>query len=293
MPGRQLFAGETPGPLLVRNIVRATGEERWLIVRSSPITDPESGRILYAVNVFENITEVKRVQLAESFMAQASRVLASSLDYAETLQRIARLAVPQIADWCAVELVNEKDEIERVAVHHPDPAKLELAEQLNRDYRPSLDEPAGVPEVIRTGEARIYTDIPADALAQYARDNQHLELLSAIGATAVIIVPMIGATGPIGAITLVSAESMRRLSPAISRSPNVSAAVPAPRWKTLACTPSAHASHKPSSRRCCQSRCPRSRASRSTRATAPRASSTKSAATSTTSSTTGRIAGCS
>ena len=213
MPGRRLFEGEIPGPLLVRNIVRATGEERWLIVRSSPIADPESGRVLYVVNVFENITEVKRVQLAESFMAQASRVLASSLDYAETLQRIARLAVPQIADWCAVELVNEKDEIERVAVHHPDPAKLELAEQLNRDYRPSLDEPAGVPEVIRTGEARIYTDIPADALAQYARDNQHLELLSAIGATAVIIVPMIGATGPIGAITLVSAESMRRLSP--------------------------------------------------------------------------------
>ncbi len=213
MPGRQLFAGETPGPLLVRNIVLATGEERWLIVSSSPIADPESGRILYVVNVFENITEVKRVQLAESFMAQASRVLASSLDYAETLQRIARLAVPQIADWCAVELVNEKDEIERVAVHHPDPAKLELAERLDRDYRPSLDEPAGVPEVIRTGEARIYTDIPADALAQYARDNQHLELLSAIGATSVIIVPMIGATGPIGAITLVSAESMRRLSP--------------------------------------------------------------------------------
>jgi PAS domain S-box-containing protein len=214
MPGRQLFAGETPGPLLVRNIVRATGEERWLIVRSSPITDPANGSVLYAVNVFENITEVKRVQLAESFMAEASRVLASSLDYGETLQRIARLAVPQIADWCAVDLVNEEGEIERVAVHHPDPRKLELAERLNRDYRPSLDEPAGVPEVIRAGEARIYTDIPADALAEYARDNQHFELLSAIGATAVILVPMIGATGPIGAITLVSAESMRRLSPA-------------------------------------------------------------------------------
>ena len=98
MPGRRLFKGERPQPLLVRNIVRATGEERWLIVRSSPVTDPESGRVLFAVNVFENITEVKRAQLAESFMAEASRVLASSMDYAETLQRIARLAVPQIAD---------------------------------------------------------------------------------------------------------------------------------------------------------------------------------------------------
>ncbi|MCW3067899.1 MAG: hypothetical protein JWL67_524, partial [Solirubrobacterales bacterium] len=73
MPSRRLFAGERPGPLLVRNVVRATGEERWLVVRSSPIVDEKTGDVLYAVNVFENITGVKRVQLAESFMAEASR----------------------------------------------------------------------------------------------------------------------------------------------------------------------------------------------------------------------------
>ncbi len=214
MPGRRLFEGEQPEPLLVRNIVRATGEERWLIVRSSPIREPGTEHVLYAVNVFENITDVKRVELAESFMAEASRVLASSMDYGETLQRVARLAVPQIADWCTVDLLTEQGEIERVAVHHADPARLVLAEQLDRGYRPALGESAGVPEVIRTGQARIFTDIQPDALAAYARDNQHLELLSAIGATAVIIVPMAGATKTIGAITLVSAESARRLSPA-------------------------------------------------------------------------------
>jgi PAS domain S-box-containing protein len=214
MPGRRLFKGERPDPLLVRNIVRATGEERWLIVRSTPISEPDSGRVLYAVNVFENITEVKRVERAESFMAEASRVLASSMDYGETLKRVAQLAVPQIADWCAVDLLSEQDTIERVAVHHSDPARLALAEELDRGYRPALDEPAGVPEVIRTGEARIFTDIQPDALAAYARDNEHLELLSAIGATAVIIVPMAGPTKTIGAITLVSAESARRLSSA-------------------------------------------------------------------------------
>jgi PAS domain S-box-containing protein len=214
MPARRLFRGEQPEPLLVRNIVRATGEERWLIVRSSPITDPQSGRILYAVNVFENITAVKRAQLAEKFMAEASRVLASSMDYAETLQRVARLAVPQIADWCAVDILSERGEIERVAVHHRDPEKLELARRLDLDYRPALDEPGGVPEVIRTGEARIVTDIPADALSAYARDAEHLRLLRAIEATAVIIVPMAGATRTIGAITLASSESLRRLSSA-------------------------------------------------------------------------------
>jgi PAS domain S-box-containing protein len=212
MPGRRLFAGEHPEPLLVRNIVRATGEERWIIVRASPVIDPETGRMLYAVNVFENITAVKRVQLAESFMAGASRVLASSMDYSETLKRVARLTVPQLASWCAIDLLNERGEIERVAIQHSDEAMVELAERLNREYRPSPDEPGGVPEVIRTGEARVYTDILPDALARYARDNKHLEMLSAIGATAVIIVPMIGAAGTIGAITLVSAGEDRRLS---------------------------------------------------------------------------------
>jgi PAS domain S-box-containing protein len=213
MPGRRLFRGERPEPLLVRNIVRATGEERWLIVRSSPVEDPDTGRIAYAVNVFENITEVKRAQLAESFMAEASRVLASSMEYGETLQRVAQLAVPQIADWCRVDVVGERGGIERVAVHHADPAKLVLAQRLDSVYRPKLDDPTGVPEVIRTGEALIVTDIQPDALAAYAHGPEHLELLRAIGARAVIIVPMVGATGAIGAITLVSSESIRRLSP--------------------------------------------------------------------------------
>lgn len=212
MPGRRLFAGEQVQPLLVRNIVRATGEERWIIVRSSPVLDPDSGELLYVVNVFENITEVKRVQLAESFMSEASRVLASSLDYGETLRRVARLAVPVVASWCAVDVIGEHGEIERVAVHHPDPEMVALAEQLNRDYSLSLQEPTGAPEVIRTGEARVYTDIAPDALAEYARDHEHLRLLAAIGATAVIIVPMIGADRVTGAITLVSSGQDRRLN---------------------------------------------------------------------------------
>ena len=214
MPGRRLFAGEDPEPLLVRNVVRATGEERWLIVRSSAVLDPESGRILYVVNVFENITEVKRAQLAESFMAEASRMLSSSLEYSETLQRIARLAVPRIADWCAVDVLDEHGGIERVAIHHSDPRRMALAEQLDRGYRPALHERLGVPDVIRTGEARLYAEIDPDALAAYARDDAHLALLQAIGARAVIIVPLAAPANTLGAITLICAESMRRFTDA-------------------------------------------------------------------------------
>jgi PAS domain S-box-containing protein len=214
MPSRRVFAGEQPEPLLVRNIVRATGEERWLIARSSAIVDPDNGRTRYAVNVFENITQVKRMQLAEGFMAEASTVLASSMDYAETLQRIARLAVPQIADWCAVDVLDERGEIERVAVHHGDPRKLELAERIEHGYHPQPQDLLGVPEVIRSGRARLYADIDPDALAAYARDSAHLELLQAIEARAVIIVPLAAPSRTLGAITLISSESGRRLTQA-------------------------------------------------------------------------------
>jgi PAS domain S-box-containing protein len=214
MPSRRVFAGESPEPLVARNIVRATGEERWIVARSSPIHDPDSGRLVYSVNVFENITEVKRAQMAESFMAEASRVLASSMSFQGTLQHVAELAVPQLADFCAVDLLTDGGEIERVAIHHTDPQRLVLAEQLASTYRPRLDDPEGPGEVIRSGRARIFTDLQPDVLARYARDQEHLKLLLEIGATAVIIVPMIGATGAIGAITLVSSESLRRLTAA-------------------------------------------------------------------------------
>ncbi|HTW41598.1 MAG TPA: SpoIIE family protein phosphatase [Solirubrobacteraceae bacterium] len=211
MPARRLFRGEPAPPLLVRNIVRATGEERWVIVRASPIVDPETGRMAYAANVFEDVTQVKRAQLAEAFMAGASRVLASSMDYGETLQRVARLAAGQLADWCAVDVLGERGQLERVAVHHDDPEKLALAELLDRSYRPTLDEALGVGAVIRSGEARMFNDISAEALASYARDAEHLRLLRQMGARDVIIVPLAAPARTLGAITLVSSRNGRRL----------------------------------------------------------------------------------
>lgn len=210
MPRTRLFAGEAPEPLLVRNIVRATGEERWLIARPSPVNDPDTGKLLYSVNVYEDVTEVKRAQIAESFMAEASRVLASSMDYTATLRQVARLAVPQLADWCAVDVIGEDGELERVATHHADPARLALAERLDR-HRSHAENALGVPEVIRSGRPRLYSDITPEALAAYANDAEHLAMLQEIGATSLLIVPLAAPTRTVGAITLVAAESLRRL----------------------------------------------------------------------------------
>lgn len=214
MPARRLLRGEPAEPLLVRNIVRTTGEERWLNVRSSAIADPVSGGIAYVVNIYENLTDVKRAQVAESFMSEVGRVLASSMDYAETLRRVAELAVPRVADWCAVDVVDERGNIERMAIHHRDSERLAAAVALEREYPRSLSQARAVPEVIRSGTTRVITDIPPQALEKYASDARHLELLRAVAPTAMVIVPMIGAGGPIGAITLATTESLRRLGEA-------------------------------------------------------------------------------
>jgi hypothetical protein len=213
MPARRLFAGERPQPLVVRSVVRATGEERWLVVRSSPVVDPDTGRITHAVNVFENITGLKRAEVSEGFMAEASRILASSVDYTSTLRRVARLAVPQIADWCTIDVLNDDSEIERVAVHHVNAQRLRTLEELDRLYRPRMDEKVGIGEVLRNGQARLYGDIDDEALDGYARDREHRDLLRALGANTVIVAPMLGTTkAAIGAITFGSSETPRRLT---------------------------------------------------------------------------------
>ncbi len=213
-PRTRLFSGEASAPLLLRVVGRESHEERWLIARPSPLADRESGRVMFAVNVYEDVTSVKRVQLAESFMAEASRVLASSLDYKETLRKVTLLAVPQLADWCVVDVLSETGEIERVAFHHIDPRKRRLAERLQSEYGWQRDEALGVPEVIRSGSSRIYTDIDPRALERFAHDDRHLELLSEVGARSVIIVPLAAPVRTVGALTLVTSESGRRLLPA-------------------------------------------------------------------------------
>jgi PAS domain S-box-containing protein len=214
LPARRLLAGETAEELLVRNVVRATGEERWLNVRSTPIYDPDTGAIQYAVNVFENITDFKRAQLAESFMAQASRVLASSLDFPAVVQRLARLAVPQLADWCAIDLLDDDGSIQRALVHHEDAEKRALAEQFERDRMMDPSDAAGVAAVLRSGEPRLLTDL--EATGSPACDDGGL--LRAIGARAAMIVPLVGTLtqedGTIGAMTLVAAESRRHFDAA-------------------------------------------------------------------------------
>jgi serine phosphatase RsbU (regulator of sigma subunit)/PAS domain-containing protein len=214
LPGRRVLRGEQAAPLELRSIAARTGEERWLVVRSSPIVDPQSGKVIYAANVFENITPLKRAQLIEAFMAEAGRVLSSSLDPGETLQRVVQLVVPQLADGCLVDVVSARGELERVAMHHRDPYKLLLAERLQEHHRPEPADGAAVREVIRSGEAKLFGGITQQQLAGSAPQDGHLGTLAALQAREVIVAPLAAPARTFGAITLISSDGGRALTEA-------------------------------------------------------------------------------
>jgi signal transduction histidine kinase len=142
-------------------------------------------------------------------LAEASRALGSSLDYETTLTRVADYVVPTLGDWCAVDILGDDGTVRRLAARHSDPARVEVAANLRRQFPPDPAAPRGVPRVLRTGEAEFYPDI-AELLAATARDSNHLDLLRGLGLRSAIIVPVKARERTIGAITLASAESGRR-----------------------------------------------------------------------------------
>lgn len=158
----------------------------------------------------EGRRERKRVAEAMRFLSEASAKLSSSLDYRATLAGVARLAVPQLADWCAVDVLEEDGSTHRLAVEHGDPAKVEWAHELQRRYPPDLSASQGLPGVLRSGRSEFYPEISDEMLVAAARDPEHLRLMREIGFTSAMIVPLVARERTLGAITLVSAESGRR-----------------------------------------------------------------------------------
>jgi len=153
LPGRRALMGEEPEDVLVQFIDRESGETRWSRIKAKPVRDAD-GSVRLAINVIEDVTELKQVEQSQRFLAEASRALADSLEYESTLASIAHLAVPVVADWCAVDLVGDvAGELDRVAVAHVDPDKVIWAREIAERYPADPRGDRGVHGVLRTGES--------------------------------------------------------------------------------------------------------------------------------------------
>jgi PAS domain S-box-containing protein len=187
----------------------ADGTYRWHLGRAVPMRD-EAGRIEFWVGTATDIHDRKIIEDQRTFIVAAGDALARSLDYRETLTRVAELAVGDVADWCAVHVVETDGSISEVAVAHADPARLTFTRELQERYPPSPDQPTGAAAVIRTGEAELVPTITDEMLEAAAADELHLELLRELNLRSYMCVPLRSRDRVLGAITLISSESGRR-----------------------------------------------------------------------------------
>ncbi|MEW6635442.1 MAG: PAS domain S-box protein [Actinomycetota bacterium] len=189
--------------------VRDSGGEYRILRARGKIQRDDRGEPIRIAGFMRDITWRRRREEAQHFLAGATELLSSSLDYRSTLSNVARLAVPALADWCAVYVTGE-DAARFATVEHRDPDKLQLAQELEERYPADPDAPYGVPNVLRTGEPEFYPEITDEMLRAGAVDEEHFNLLRRIGFSSVIIAPLCARGRTIGAITLASAESRRR-----------------------------------------------------------------------------------
>ena len=202
LPGRRVFFGESPDPLLVRSVSREDGSWQWVRIKAAPLIDSD-GRVTAAVNVSEEVTEVKEAELAQRLLADAGATLAGSLDYERTLQEVAQLAVQDFADWCGVDLVTADGELDQVAVAHVDPEKVALGKRMRERYPPDLEADDGLGGVLKTGKTVFWPEIPYEMLVEGAQDEEHLELLRAVGLRSALMTPLRFGDQVIGAMSFV------------------------------------------------------------------------------------------
>jgi GAF domain-containing protein len=147
--------------------------------------------------------ELERV----SFLAEATTLLSSSLDYDLTVQNASTLAVPELADWCVLDLIEPEGTIRRRAVAHSEPGLEESSWRLERGYEDAGQ--LGPGEVARSARTALWREVPDELLAALARDEQHLERLRRLGAQAAVIVPLRTVDRVLGVMTLGSRSAGR------------------------------------------------------------------------------------
>ena len=156
--------------------------------------------------------EAEVSQRRATLLADASRVLSSSFDYQTTLAALVRLAVPALADYCALDIVEAEDKFERIGEAHADPTKTHMLREVATFPRSSLTAHHPLIRVITTGEPFLEPNItPAFIRLSFTEDSQR-KIVEALGPISLICVPLVTSGKPLGALTLVTSSSGRRFN---------------------------------------------------------------------------------
>ena len=243
LPARRVLRGEAGAETIVRYRDRETSHDVWAVVSAAMVHD-DAGTPLFVVNAVHDITahmeqeaalEASAQQLEEltieleqtneelrarteeavwaatraRFLAEAGQVLASSLDYEETLKAVARLAVPRIADWCTINVVDDGGTTRRLEVAHADPTRLAAALEYEKLYPQRNDDSSVVYRVMQSRRPELIPEVTESVLKAVARSEDQLQRLRELGFRSAMVVPLTAHDRALGALTLIAAESGR------------------------------------------------------------------------------------
>lgn len=212
LPGRRALRGEREPEAVLRFRTPQSRDDRWALVRATPLFDSR-GQVRHVVNVFIDVTKDRARRQAESFLADATHELARSLNWEATIQRVARLAVPVMADWCAVDILEPDGSLSLIPVAHADPAKAEWAEELRRRFPPAAGDTSGVAHVVRTGVSELVPEITREMIdAANITDPELLDIVERLRVSSVMYIPLVARRRILGVLTMVWAESGKHYS---------------------------------------------------------------------------------
>ena len=211
LPSRRALRGERSPEAVVRSR-RRPGDDQWVLVRATPLFD-DQGRVRRVVTVSVDITAERARQQAQSFLADATKELARSLDWEFTIRRVARLAVPTMADWCAVDVIEPDGSLSLIALAHVDPNMVRWARESRRRFPPQGTDATGVGHVVQTGVSELIADVTKELNdAACSSDPGSLEVVQRFQLSSVIHVPLIARGRTLGALSMAWAESGRHYS---------------------------------------------------------------------------------
>ncbi len=209
LPSWQALRGERGAERLIRFTVIGTDEERWALAQAAPVLD-DKGHVRFAVNIFRDVTQSRRREEADRFLADATAVLAATLDDTATIERLAGLAIERLADWCVVDLLHGDGVGVQTAIAHQDDARRRLARRWRQVTPFDIAGESAPARVIRTGIPELVSEIDVEALQKSVGGHEMGQELLTLGLRSMICVPLMSRGQAIGAVTMATAGSGRR-----------------------------------------------------------------------------------
>lgn len=183
----------------------ACGGISTISTSSGPIYDSE-GNITSSILISSDVTQEKKIENNQTFLAGVKSILTSIIDYDQILEKIAASAIPYLADGCMVDIL-EGDQIKRIVTKHRIPAIQKLMEELQNKYPPTMNSPQPTARAIRTGRGELLKNVNHDVIKAHTFNEEHSEYIQRIGIKSHIAIPLQIRGKVIGALNLFISET--------------------------------------------------------------------------------------